>query len=746
MSATDQAVPIHSVRAAGEVDLASLGAAVWRRRKLVLLPTALVAAATFLILSVATPLYRSEARVIIEPRDTTYVRPSGADRDSQLIDEQAVASQVQVLLSRDLGRAVIQKAELTKRVEFDPVAEGLSLPRRLLLLTGLVRDPYLMSAEERVLTRYFERLEVFTVGRSRVVAVSFVSQDADLAARVANTIAEQYLLLQQSAKQSNTRSASTWLAAEIEGLRKQVAEAEARVEEFRAKSGLFLGTNNTSISTQQLGELNTELSRARSQQADAQAKAQMIRQALRSGRPIEASEVNNSELIRRLVEQRVALQATISREARTYLPGHPRMKELQAQLEGMEQQVKLEAAKFARGMENDAQLAAQRIEALQKSIDLQKTQTGTSNEKEVQLRALERDARSQRELLEQLLTRYRDATARESLDALPPDARIVSRAVAEPQPYFPKTGPIMLIATLATLLLGVGVVTAGELMRQPPRPAARHAGAGDLPYDAPEPEPEPTGPQGGRSSRPPLAADRAPAREMPVPQVPGALPVFGRLKQAVERRTRSREIEVEAADARLVGRLAERLAAAHTGGRALHILLSRVSDEVDAGEVGVALARSLAQAGRKVILVDADGTSAALLAAMSAEDLPGLTDIVSAAVTFGEAIHRDRASAAHYLPLGRSAGARMQPERLDVVFDALSLTYDFVIVAGGAADASLGDLTRRCAASILVTAGAGNDPATVAAHDLLADAGIEDVIVLIGPRRESGREGQRVGA
>ena len=40
-------------------------------------------------------------------------------------------------------------------------------------------------------------------------------------------------------------------------MRKKVEDAEAKVEDFRAKANLLVGTNNTTLSAQQLGEVNS---------------------------------------------------------------------------------------------------------------------------------------------------------------------------------------------------------------------------------------------------------------------------------------------------------------------------------------------------------------------------------------------------------------------------------------------------------------------------------------------------------
>src|SRR6185312_6677167 len=162
--------------------------------------------------------------------------------------------------------------------------------------------------------------------------VEFQSRDLDLAAKVANSIAEGYLVLQQDARQQQAKAASQWLSGEIDSLRTKVSEAEARAEDFRSKANLFVGTNNTTLSNQQMGELNTQLNNARALKSDAEAKARLIRDMLQSGKPIEASEILNSELMRRLFEQRVTLRAQLAEQSSSLRDGHPRIKERKAQL------------------------------------------------------------------------------------------------------------------------------------------------------------------------------------------------------------------------------------------------------------------------------------------------------------------------------------------------------------------------------------------------------------------------------
>src|SRR5947209_524331 len=450
---------------ADELDLGAVGRALLRKKKWVIAPTLIVALLTFLVVNLMPPRYKSEARVYIEGRENVFLRPEVDKIERErTVDQEAVTSQVQLVLSRDLARKVAKDLKLAERAEFDPVLHGASFLRHMLSLIGLAKDPLRMSPEERVLEAYYERLTAFPVDRSRVIAIEFSSSDPELAAQAANAVAEGYLTLQQSARQDQTRMASQWLGSEIDTLRQRVAEAEAKVEAFRTQSNLFVGTNNTSLSNQQLGEFNSQLAFARSQKAEADAKARLVREMLKSGQPIESSEIVNSELIRRLSEQGATLRAQLAEQSSTLLGNHPRIKELKAQIADLDTQIKREAEKLVRTFENDARMAAARVESLNASLDALKRQAASTGGQDVALRALEREAKAQRDLLESYLAKYREANARDSLGAAPGDARIISRAVVSNTPFFPKKLPIVLIATLATLFVAAGFITTGELL------------------------------------------------------------------------------------------------------------------------------------------------------------------------------------------------------------------------------------------------------------------------------------------
>src|SRR6267154_339238 len=407
----------------GDLDLRAIGQALARKRGWIIVPTVLAAVLSVVAVNMVTPRYKSEARILIDGRENVFLRPNGERNDEQRsgLDAEAVTSQVQLLQSRDLAREIIRKNKLAERPEFDPVLQGFSPVKSLLTLFGIGRDPFSLTPEERVLDAYFDRFTAYAVDKSRVIVIEFQSRDPELSARVANAIAEGYLVLQQGARQEQAKSAVQWLSGEIDNLRKKVAEAESRVEDFRSKSSLFIGTNNTTLSNQQMGELNTQLNNARALKSDAESKARLIREMLQSGKPIEASEVLNSELTRRLSEQRITLRAQLAEQSSTLLDNHPRIKELKAQLADLDRQLREEASKISRSLDNDSRIAGGRVDGLSASLEQLKKQATSSNGQDVQLRALEREAKAQRDLLESYLAKYREATTRENIDAAPAD-------------------------------------------------------------------------------------------------------------------------------------------------------------------------------------------------------------------------------------------------------------------------------------------------------------------------------------
>ena len=152
----------------GDLDLHALGLALVNKRRWIIIPTLLAAVLSIAAVNLVTPRYKSEARILIDGRENVFLRPNGERNEerSAPLDPEAVTSQVQLLLSRDLAREIIKKNKLAERPEFDPVLQGFSPLKSLLALFGIGRDPFSLTPEERVLDAYYDRFTAYAVDKS----------------------------------------------------------------------------------------------------------------------------------------------------------------------------------------------------------------------------------------------------------------------------------------------------------------------------------------------------------------------------------------------------------------------------------------------------------------------------------------------------------------------------------------------------------------------------------------------------
>ena len=136
----------------GEPDMRGLGRALWRKKVTIIGLTLLAAGVAYLVVNAITPRYQSESRLLLEARENVFLRAE-ADKTGErtTIDPEAVTSQIQLVLSRDLAREVLGREKLVDNPEFDPPTSRM---RSILGHVGIGRDPTGMSREERALEAY----------------------------------------------------------------------------------------------------------------------------------------------------------------------------------------------------------------------------------------------------------------------------------------------------------------------------------------------------------------------------------------------------------------------------------------------------------------------------------------------------------------------------------------------------------------------------------------------------------------
>lgn len=725
-----------------DIDLGGLVGAIWRRRMVVLLSTVVFAGVAFGVSSVVAPRYQAETRILIETRNPALSSQQAQQVTPEpILDEAGVASQVALLQSSDLMREVAKDLKLGEVAEFDPSANPDPVTS-VLVLTGLMKNPLDVPPEERVLAEFQKKLQVYQVEKSRVIAIQFSSKDPKLAAQVPTEMARVYLALQSGAKLDTTNETANWLEPEIANLREKVRDAEAKVAEYRSSSDIYkTGELNTFAETQ-LNDISLELARVRGERANAEARAESVRSALKSGRNADSlSEVVASPMIQRLKETQSNIEGQIADLSTTMLEGHPRLKGLRSQLTGITEQIRRETRKILSSLESEASVARDREKQLIKQLDNLKADTAVADEKQVGLKALEREAAAQRQLLETYLARYREAVSRQDMNATPADARVISNATTPSLPYFPKVLPITIVAALAGFILSAVFVMLSELF------SGRAIRYSEEEFDEPEMVDVPA----TRLVVPERAAPVLQAVEVDEagPEVADDVLVEMPRAEAAEKPKAkvasllSLEPEAAAPDAEMLAAaedFVDEEYSVHAVAR--HLVDNDVSVAVavslsgDAGSTStVILARTVAEMGRKTILIDMTGSALPTRLMADNPRQPGITDLLCGEASIADTIHGDRLSDAHVLPHGNANAKRAMrgADRLGMIVDSLAGAYDIVIVECGPANVDgVRRLARTGQAEIILSAADATDEEIETAATSFIDAGYDDVVLLFG--------------
>ena len=721
-----------------DIDLGGLVGAIWRRRLLVLLSTVVLGGGAFAVSSVVSPRYQAETRILIETNNPTLTSSQQSQATPEpILDEAGVASQVALLQSNDLIKQVAKQLKLNDIQEFDPGGNP-DMLTRIMVLARLAKNPLDVPPEERVLTEFYKKLQVYQVEKSRVIAIQFSSKNPKLAAQVPTEMAKVYLALQSGAKLDTTNDTAKWLEPEIANLREKVKDAEAKVAEYRSSSDIYkTGELNTFAETQ-LNDISVELARVRGERANAEARAESVRTAIKAGRNGDSiAEVVASPMIQRLKETQSNIEGQIADLSTSLLDGHPRLKGLRSQLSGISDQIRRETRKVLASLESEASVSRDREKQLMGQLDNLKADTAVSEERQVGLKALEREATAQRQLLETYLARYREAVSRQDMNATPADGRIISNATVPAEPYFPKVLPITIVAALAGFILSSVFVMLSELFS-----------GRAIRYSEPEFEDEDVMEQPVTRTVTAPVTDRAQHQSVvddAESYLEAIAPVADTDEQPKARAESLLSLELDsvkpdpdldaAAEEFIDEEFSVNAVARHLVDNDINIAVS-VSLSGDAGSTStVILARTVAEMGRKTILIDMTGS--ALPTRLMAENIhqPGITDLLCGEASIADTIHGDRLSDAHVLPHGNANAKRAMraAERLGMVMDSLANAYDIVIVECGPANVEgVKRLARNGQAEIILSAADASHEDIETAATSFIEAGYDDVVLLFG--------------
>ncbi len=349
-------MPSRAPASPDEIQMSSVFDALKRSARWLLLLSVLLGAATFGVLSMMAPRYQSEAELAIVAKgaSSTFSDPrsmsAGPDLVTTRMDKEAINTHVRAMQSPELLEQIASDLKLSQRREFNSALGPADPLDAILRLVGIGGPRSGESERDRVLAAFRSRLEVYSAKESRFIGVRMTSIDPVLAARIANAIAENYRASLAEQGVSEIDDLQTVLQAKIDKLSTEVANAETGVDRYRGQiDGFSGGAQNTGLNDQQMSDLTAELTRAKAARGEAEARAQSAREMMKAGTADALADVQKSPLIQNLVQQRIRIERQISELSATLLPGHPRMRQLNADLSGLKLQINAEVSKIVSG-------------------------------------------------------------------------------------------------------------------------------------------------------------------------------------------------------------------------------------------------------------------------------------------------------------------------------------------------------------------------------------------------------------
>jgi capsular exopolysaccharide synthesis family protein len=627
--------------AASAIDLRELARVLWRRRWIIAGTLALVVVGSGALISQITPLYTATAKVMVDPRQANVV-----DLDQVIsglpANVETIQSEIEVLSSRTLAAKVVDYTGLMQRPEFNPTLSGKNASADDAMSSISLAER--TQQRNRVIDRFLATLDVKSVGRSRVIDISFKAADPKLAADVTNAVAELYLVAQLDSKFDATRRATEWLNERLEQLRIDAEVAEIAVERF--KTAMAQNRDAKSLDARRQ-EITTTLAGLRTTRDTAKLALSTLQKF-----DAERAELNNqwpSEELRSRYEAWQSLESDKLSKSRDLGPRHPEMQALTAKLDTTRARYEDSLNQLIAEAENQLRNTEQKLVELQAEMSQITNLVDDPNAADVRLRTLTREAQASRTLYETFLNRYKETSEQQGLEQA--DARLISKADIPFKPSYPNPKMLLLLSVVAGLGLGVVLAFAAEQLEN--------------------------GFQGGEQLERTLG-----------------LPALGLMPSL-----KSLGVKDTTPEAYLVSKPASSYAEAVRGLRT-SLLLSDLDNPPKVllltsavpGEgkttLTLALAKLASMAGERVVVVDADLRRPRVHAALGVENDVGLSDYLSGQKPLEAVLRSTEATGKggiHYITSGAStplATELVRSQAMRKLIRSLGETYSLVLVDG----------------------------------------------------------------
>lgn len=419
------------------------------RRRLVLF--AIVVATVLALVAAYTltrpELYSASASVLIEPRqpevlESDPVAPELAG-DTNVID-----TEVEILTSRRLAGRVADALKLETWPQF----------------AGTTVDPQSREGPgtHPLAGAVLARMDIRRSGLTYLISITANAESPELAAALANEYARQYLAQQQDTKSGSSQAAQEFLQTRLVELRANVANADAALQNYMIRNGL-MSAEGATMAEQEVSVLNQEISAARAALAEKEGQLAAARNRVgRGGGGAEVPAALQSGTVAQLRAREAELTGEVARLENRLGDQHPELRRARGELADIRRQIQMQIDRVMSSLESDVQAARSRLNSLEASQGRARGSLAANNSAQAGFLQLERDAEAARQIYETFLRRAQDVEAQSGL--IRPDASIETLARVPRMPSSPSY-PLAVVGGLTlALIFGLIAIAAAEYL------------------------------------------------------------------------------------------------------------------------------------------------------------------------------------------------------------------------------------------------------------------------------------------
>jgi polysaccharide biosynthesis transport protein len=478
-------VVILSRSSSPELTLREIWKMLWRRRKIIYGSVAVFFLLAILALMVSTRRYQSVGEIQVQKDSTSSLglQTDGVDTPSDALEENMVLqTQAKILQSDSLALRVINELHLDQTEDYKEKWSPFGWVFGLLGPKGRP-DPKGASLEDsphrrvQVLKIFRKKLTVKVVDGTRLIDVEYLSPDPQLAAAVVNHMLQGLIETGFQERYAATTQASSWLSGQLDDLRAQTQNLQAKVVRLRQDSGVFaLGEVDREGKDQVYSPTLDKLQM--STQAVAQAQSNRILKGaiydvVKTGNPEMISGLSGNTilatsssgigssltLIQNLRLQEATLQGQLQQLSAKFGPSYPKLGEIQGNLNAVQSAIGAEVGRVAGRARNDFIVAEQAEQNTRRDFDADKSAAETLNNKTIEYQMARQEADQSRSLYEDLLRHLKESGLLAGL-------RSTNISIVDPgRPTDKPAKPVTLLYLFGAIAAGLFVGSAAALLR-----------------------------------------------------------------------------------------------------------------------------------------------------------------------------------------------------------------------------------------------------------------------------------------